>query len=111
MLFVLATSAPLLAAGCASVTYLDSEGFRHVIGLVDVTIPNPLDANSKALATAVTITSLGLAISRPTDGGSNLLIGYGRETIVSLPQDACLDLEYEGPCATVVDAVGKVGTP
>jgi hypothetical protein len=85
--------------GCVSLSYVDSHDVRHVVGLVDVAIrPNTDSANDTA-ASAISVTSFGLAAySRPGTGGG-LVVGFNRETYFAVANHACVDLNRPGPCA------------
>ena len=89
-------------AGCA-VSYVDSKNVRHIIGFVDVSLPAmPTDA-SGPLPTAVSVTSLGMHVYSGTASGSGLVLGYGKETVLVMPNNACVDISAPGLCAETVD--------
>src|SRR5476651_1703910 len=75
------------ASGC-SMTYKGEDGATHVIGLVDVKFPckDPKTCND-----AIEIESLGISYLNSPPIGS-LVIGYDKETLVSIPNDALLVL-------------------
>jgi hypothetical protein len=89
----------LMSGGCAY-SYVDSSNVRHVIWLVDVSIspaePNPSGPQSSA----VSVTSVGLHVYSGTANGGGIVLGYGKETVVSLPNNACIDLNAPGVCAS-----------
>ena len=73
------------AGGCA-ISYDDRAGNRHILGLVDVTIPPP--AASQTLAgTVVSVTTFGALASRNAQGGT-LALGYASETTAAIKDNA-----------------------
>lgn len=89
--------AGLVAASCASVTYVDASGGRHVVGFANVTIPPSANA---AAPSVVSVTTLGLAVHMASPGQSAAMtLGYDRQTVLDMPANACVDLAHDGPCA------------
>jgi len=87
----------LLAPGCVSYSYVDSHQVQHVVGFVDVALP--LAPSGKAGATSVTLRAFGLSVFRHPTAGSGVSLGYSEQSIVTLPDNACLDLQTNGVCA------------
>ncbi len=85
-----------LAPGCVSYSYVDAHQVQHVVGFVDVAMPPP---SGKPEATAVTLRSFGLSVFRHPTAGSDIALGYSEQSIVSLPDNACLDLAARNVCA------------
>ena len=75
----------LQCSGC-SLKYYDSQGNRHVIGMVDITIHAAATPNTFA-GDVVDLTSIGLAASQTAQGGY-LSIGYSHEVSASLRDNA-----------------------
>jgi len=88
----------LLAPGCVSYSYVDAHQVQHVVGFVDVAMPLA-SPTGKAGATAVTLRSFGLSFFRHPTAGSDIALGYSEQSIVSVPDNTCIDLEAKGPCA------------
>lgn len=88
----------LFIAGCASITYVDSNNVQHVVGLLDVSIPESKTRPGGPSATSMTLTTLGVAVYRHPDSNSGVTLGYNRETVVSLPDGACLDITSGDVC-------------
>jgi len=86
----------LISAGCVSYTYVDSHQVQHVVGFVDVAMAPPA---GKSSATAVILRSFGLSFFRHPTAGSDISLGYSEQSVVSLPDNACLDLQAKGVCA------------
>lgn len=91
---------------CAMVSWRDADDVRHVVGLVHVTLPKAT-APGTDLAAA---TTLGISITRGSPDGSALALGYSRTVLLSLSQNACVDLAQPGPCAGRASAQDR-GTP
>lgn len=71
--------------GCA-LTYFDSEGNQHVIGLVDITIR--ASAAPETLAgDVVDVTSLGISIGQNAQGGY-FTAGFNRQATAALRDNA-----------------------
>ncbi len=47
----------------------------------------------------MTLRAFGLSVFRHPTAGSAVSLGYSEESIVTLPDNACLDLQTEGVCA------------
>ena len=88
-----------MSAGCAY-SYVDSNNVRHVVGLVDVTIPSTVPESAGPAASAVSITSVGLHVYSGTVNGGGIVLGYGKETVLLMENNACIDLNAVGPCAS-----------
>lgn len=89
------------ASGCAY-SYVDAEHNRHVIGMLDITTP-PASAQP---VTSVTLTTVGLSVYRQSGSDSAISLGYNQQTVVSLPNNACLDLARSSVCAASSDSKG-----
>jgi hypothetical protein len=87
------------SSGCASISYVDSHKNRHVIGFVDITTPSSDGTPAQPATSAVTLTTFGLALYRRPDSNSGITLGYNKETLVSLPNNACLNLDDSSICA------------
>jgi len=87
-----------MSAGCA-VSYVDSKNVRHVIGFVDVALPSAATEASGPTPSVVSVTSLGVHVYSGTANGSGLVVGYGKETVLTMPNNACVDLSAPGLCA------------
>ncbi len=94
----------LSAAGCVSYTYVDANRIQHVVGFVDVAMTPPATTS----ATAVTLRSFGFSFFRHPNAGSDVSLGYSEQSIVNLPDNACLDLQAKGLCA---ERDAQVGAP
>jgi hypothetical protein len=90
----------LISTGCA-VSYVDSKNVRHVIGFVDVALPSPAAEAAGPTPSVVSVTSLGVHVYSGTQNGSGLVVGYGKETVVTMPNNSCVDLSAPGLCAAV----------
>lgn len=95
-----------LLTGCISYSYSDAAGVRHVVGFVDLAVgPDPGEGERPS---AVRITSFGLSILTPASFGSGVVLGYSTQTLLTLPDNSCIDLGAPGPCSRVA-IVGKAG--
>ena len=93
------TVAPiLLAPGCVSYSYVDAHRVQHLVGFVDVALPLA-PSPGKPVATAVTVRTFGLSVFRHPDAGSAVSLGYSEQSVVTMPDNACLDLQSRGVCA------------
>jgi hypothetical protein len=81
-------------AGCASLSYVDSGGARHVVGLVALTLP----PSAAGEAVAMTLTTVGLSVRTGGDGEGQATLGFSHDRLVSVPANACVDLNAPGPC-------------
>jgi hypothetical protein len=99
---ILAVSLALMSAGCAY-SYVDSNNIRHIIGFVDVSLPAAPTEASGPMPTAVSVTSLGVHVYSGTVNGSGLVLGYGKETVLVMPNNACVDITAPGLCAETAD--------
>ncbi len=95
---MVAFSLALMSTGCAY-SYVDSNNVRHVIGLVDVAIPATGTESAGPVASAVSVTSVGLYVYSGSPNGSGVVLGYGKETVLLMPNNACVDLNAPGVCA------------
>jgi len=75
-----------LALGACSYSYTDEAGNRRIIGIVDMTVA-PAPAGSPVAGSVVDVTTLGVAVARNGQGG-HLSIGYTRDTVAVLNDDA-----------------------
>ena len=78
---VLASAA---ANGCSHVSdsYADGRTTRHVIGLVNMTIPLSKTPTPAGEAGAVVVWSLGVSVYSGAETGSGLVLGFGRQALV-----------------------------
>jgi hypothetical protein len=90
-----ALAALCAAGGCVSYSYVDADHVQHIVGFVDVTAPAAGDGQT----TSLTTTTLGVALYRRPQSNVGLTLGYNKETLVSLPSGACIDLNTAGVCA------------
>jgi len=97
-----------LLTGCISYSYSDAAGVRHVVGFVDLAVGPDPDPGEDERPSAVRITSFGLSILTPASFGSDVVLGYSTQTLLTLPQNSCIDLGAPGPCSRVA-IVGKAG--
>ncbi|WP_218510674.1 hypothetical protein [Variovorax sp. dw_308] len=82
----LATVAGLaLLAGCAHV-WVDSEGNRHIVGAMVLTLP-PM--NPQAAAETLNVRTVGLTWTQ-AEAGNALVLGYGDTTLGFLRNDVCV---------------------
>lgn len=93
----------LAPAGCAF-SYVDSSNVRHIIGFVDVALPAAPAEAASPTPSVVSVTSLGVHVYSGTANGSGLVVGYGKETVVVMPNNACIDLGAPGLCAAAAVA-------
>lgn len=89
-------------SGCAF-SYVDSRNVRHVIGFVDISLPATATGTSRPTSTAVSVTSVGVHVYSGTANGSGLVLGYGKETVLAIPDSACVDIQMPGLCAETAD--------
>ncbi len=68
-------------SGCA-ISYGDSAGNRHVIGLVDLAI-SPATANQALAGNVVAVTTIGALVSHNAQGNT-LALGYASETVAAI---------------------------
>src|SRR5262249_53916466 len=95
--------------GACSYSYVDANNVRHVVGLVDMTIA-PANTGSEPVATAVSVTSVGMHVYSGTANGGGVVLGYGRETVLLIPNNACIDLNSPGPCLAARNASPRPAT-
>ena len=93
-----AISLGLVSASCAY-SYVDSNNVRHIVGFVDVSLPAIATESSGPTPTTVSITSVGVHVYSGTANGSGLVLGYGRETVLTMPDNSCVDIAAPGLCA------------
>lgn len=93
-----ALAAALATSGCAF-SYVDSDNVRHIIGFVDVSLPATSADASGPQPSAVSVTSVGMHVYSGTANGSGVVLGYGKETVLTMPNNACVDLGKPGLCA------------
>jgi len=94
------------ASGCAY-SYVDSNHTRHVIGIVDIATLQTSEQN----ATSVTMTTVGLSVYRQSGSDSAITLGYNQRTLVSLPNNACLNLSGGKPCEAASPQSDTKGGP
>lgn len=102
-----------LCAGC-SFSYVDSSNVRHVIGFVDVSLPAEASDGSGPAPKVVSVTSVGVHVYSGTPSGSGVVLGYGKETTLTVPDHSCIDLGAPGLCKTAAaraTASSSDGTP
>lgn len=75
--------------GCAH-SYIDTDGNRHVIGLVHLTLP-PSDQAPRA-ADWMRTRSVGVALSR-MDIGSSLEVGYSDNLLAVVRNNSCVQMD------------------
>ena len=81
-------------ASCASISYVDARGARHVVGLVAMTLPpGPADGNA-----AVDLTTFGVSLRTSGDGETQATLGYSHDLVLSVAANTCVDLKTPGPC-------------
>lgn len=69
-------------------TVVDSDGTKHIIGLVSIKIP-AAEQKKSFVGDSVSVTSIGLSIySTPLNSG--FAFGYNRESITALRQNAAI---------------------
>lgn len=71
--------------GCA-LSYIDSDGNRHVVGLVDVSIQSPRSSQTFA-GDVVEIIAVGASVGQTAQGGY-ITLGYSREASAALRDNA-----------------------
>jgi hypothetical protein len=99
----------LLTSGACSYSYVDANNVRHVVGLVDMSIA-PANIGSEPVASAVSVTSVGVHVYSGTANGGGVVLGYGRETVLLIPNNACIDLNSPGPCQAARNASSRPAT-
>lgn len=87
--------AAIAQSGCASFSYVDRGGARHVVGFVNVALP----ADEPQSTTVLGLTTFGLAIRTGGDAGAQATLGFSHETLVAAPPGACVDIVVPGVCA------------
>lgn len=91
---MLAAAAAAGLCACVSYSYVDAAGTQRVIGWVKLELPAPAPGGAGAMS----ITTLGLsAYARPTTG-AGVALGYNRETLLAVPDNACIDMRAFGVC-------------
>jgi hypothetical protein len=75
----------LFLSGCSHV-WVDSNGDRHVIGFVHLTIPAD---SGRAAAETLRVQTLGLSWTQ-AEAGSALLLGWGDTTLGFLRNNVCV---------------------
>jgi hypothetical protein len=89
----------VLASGGCAYSYVDSNDVRHVIGIVDVALPAAPGEATGPSPSVVSVTSVGVHVYSGTSNGGGVVLGYGKETVLTMPNNACVDLSGPGPCA------------
>lgn len=77
-----------MLGGCAH-TYTDAGGNRHIVGLVNLTLP--AESSERKAADWIRMRTVGLALSR-TDIGSALELGYSDNTLAVVRNNSCVQL-------------------
>jgi hypothetical protein len=95
----LSSTLPLLASACLSYSYVDSNNRRHVVGLVNIEFDAAEPPGQEPHPSVITVTSVGVRIFSNTPSGSGVIIGYGKETTVVVPDNSCIDVGAPGACA------------
>ncbi len=86
--FIIFLFLALTSQGC-SFSYVDSQGYKHIMGLVDVKIKNPSSDSKSNRAENIDVTSVGIAFyTNPLNSG--LAIGYNREGVTVLNGSNCI---------------------
>ena len=84
--------AGIISTGC-SFSYVDDEGYKHVMGLVDVKLAT-VPGTSEDVAESIDVTSVGIAFySNPLNSG--LALGYNREGITVLQGNNCVAVDMD----------------
>ena len=89
--------------GCLAYSYVDERNVQHVIGLVNLAIQPPETAGAAKTASAINLVGLGVSVLAGASGHS-VTLGYSSETLLLIPDSACIDLQAPGPCASSVAA-------
>jgi len=92
----------VLTASCASVTYVDASGAKHVMGFADVTVAPP-KTTSAPLVLSVTTFGLAVRMASARQNGA-VTLGYDKQTVLDLPANACVDLTTAGPCEALANS-------
>jgi hypothetical protein len=71
-----------LACQACAISYTDTNGDRHTIGLADVTVHPPAAPETFA-GDVVEVTTLGLIVSKTAQGG-HVALGYSHEATAAL---------------------------
>jgi hypothetical protein len=103
----LAACAVLASLGGCSFSYVDSKDVRHVIGFVDVSLPSQSASNGAPEPSIVSVTSVGIHAYSGAPNGGGVVLGYGRETALLIPNNACVDLAAPGACAAAARSLSK----
>lgn len=98
-----------LTASCASLTYVDASGAKHVVGFANVTVA---PAKTGSAPSVLSVTTFGLAV-RMASARQNgaVTLGYDRQTVLDLPPNACVDLGAGGPCAALANSTAVADRP
>ncbi len=88
----------LLLGGCLSVSYVDANNRRHIIGFVDVVVEQAAPGSTSPEPTTVSMTTVGIHMYSGAPEGSGLAIGYVQGTMVVMPDNSCVSLERPGAC-------------
>jgi hypothetical protein len=92
------TALASLLGGCLSVSYVDSNNRRHVIGFVDVAVEQAAPGSATPELTIVRMTTVGIHVYSGAPEGSGLAIGYVQGTTMLMPDNSCVSLERPGAC-------------
>lgn len=96
----------LAVQGCAF-SYVDSNNVRHVVGFVDITLPVGKSDEASSASSAVSVTSVGVHVYSGRPNGGGFMLGYSKETVLLVPNNACVDIETPGVCANRASAVSQ----
>lgn len=88
-----------LLTGCISYSYSDAAGVRHVVGFVDLAVGPAPSSGKDERPSAVKITGFGLSILTSAAPGGGIVLGYSTQTLLTLPNNSCIDLGAPGPCS------------
>jgi hypothetical protein len=97
-------------AGCA-LSYVDTTGQRHVVGLVHVTMPHHTSESLTGRVSWVRFQSIGLSLVN-SDMNSSIGIGYHDTSLVSASSQSCLVVpridEIGRWCEISAERVGRI---
>lgn len=86
--FIVLLFLALTSQGC-SFSYVDSQGYKHIMGLVDVKMKTHSPNSNTDSAENIDVTSVGISFyTNPLNSG--LAIGYNREVVTVLNGSNCI---------------------
>jgi hypothetical protein len=100
----------LALAGCVSYSYVDDHNVQHVVGFVHVAIDRGHGAAAGSTPTAVSVTGIGLSAYTDPINGNGVILGYGKEVFLTIPNNSCIDLDPAGPCSKSNPSATTVNT-